>query len=195
MSSHHFVECHKAFQQPEELPEAFAIVRRIALPLIGFETVGVRFSSDYTRSIRAALQEIKPFYWDARRRDGMRSAEELFLFGQILWAREPADAGYTPAELTLRFSNAAIRDRKRLERLAGRQCALASDAKRNRRPSISTKDAAFIRQRDGGRCVECGSDTDLQIDHIIPVALKGSSSRGNLRLLCQLCNQQKGSQI
>ncbi|WP_093146758.1 HNH endonuclease [Saccharopolyspora antimicrobica] len=41
-------------------------------------------------------------------------------------------------------------------------------------------------ERDGGRCVECGTDFEIQYDHVIPVALGGSSTEENLQLLCAL---------
>lgn len=50
-------------------------------------------------------------------------------------------------------------------------------------------------QRDGGKCVECGTGFDLQYDHVIPVALGGSSSAANLQLLCGDCNRKKGATL
>jgi hypothetical protein len=48
-------------------------------------------------------------------------------------------------------------------------------------------------QRDGGRCVECETDFDLQYDHIIPVAMGGATSIPNLQLLCGTCNRRKAA--
>lgn len=44
----------------------------------------------------------------------------------------------------------------------------------------------------GAACVYCGdAESDLEIDHIIPVARGGSSDVGNLTLACRRCNGQK----
>jgi 5-methylcytosine-specific restriction endonuclease McrA len=49
--------------------------------------------------------------------------------------------------------------------------------------------------RDRGRCRACGSTVELQFDHIIPVAMGGSSSPENLQILCGPCNRRKGASI
>jgi len=50
-------------------------------------------------------------------------------------------------------------------------------------------------QRDGGRCVKCGANTNLQYDHDIPFSKGGSNTVENIQLLCQACNLEKGSKI
>ena len=49
------------------------------------------------------------------------------------------------------------------------------------------------KKRRGGRCAACGGDELLQFDHVIPVALGGSSTPENLQLLCAPCNREKGA--
>jgi len=53
----------------------------------------------------------------------------------------------------------------------------------------------FVWQRDKGQCVECGSNENLEFDHIIPVSKGGSNTERNLQLLCEPCNRQKGASI
>jgi 5-methylcytosine-specific restriction endonuclease McrA len=50
-------------------------------------------------------------------------------------------------------------------------------------------------ERDGGRCVECGSNFDLQYDHLLPVALGGATTLENLQLLCADCNRRKSDSL
>ena len=42
-------------------------------------------------------------------------------------------------------------------------------------------------RRDGGRCVNCGSEADLELDMILPISKGGSVSTPNLELRCTSC--------
>ena len=44
-----------------------------------------------------------------------------------------------------------------------------------------------------GACAKCGSSQNLEIDHIIPIFLGGSSEIENLQVLCFSCNRTKGA--
>jgi 5-methylcytosine-specific restriction endonuclease McrA len=50
-------------------------------------------------------------------------------------------------------------------------------------------------ERDGGKCAQCGSNFDLQYDHVLPVALGGATTIDNLQLLCGDCNREKGADV
>jgi HNH endonuclease len=54
---------------------------------------------------------------------------------------------------------------------------------------------AAVWQRDGGRCVQCGADTYLEFDHIIPWSKGGASTLDNVQLLCRRCNLAKSDRI
>ena len=50
-------------------------------------------------------------------------------------------------------------------------------------------------RRDGGKCVKCGSQENLEFDHIIPLSKGGSNTVRNIQLLCQKCNREKSNKI
>ena len=50
-------------------------------------------------------------------------------------------------------------------------------------------------QRDGGQCVRCGSNENLEYDHIVPVSKGGANTVRNIQLLCEPCNRSKGANI
>tara|TARA_B100001123_G_scaffold192735_1_gene219801 strand:- start:327 stop:725 length:399 start_codon:yes stop_codon:yes gene_type:complete len=65
---------------------------------------------------------------------------------------------------------------------------------RKRKPiSQNVKDKVW--NRDGGRCVECGSKEKLEFDHIIPLSKGGASTYRNIQLLCEHCNRSKSDRI
>lgn len=61
--------------------------------------------------------------------------------------------------------------------------------------SIPQHVKAAVWQRDQGRCCECGANSYLEFDHIIPFSLGGASTVDNLQLLCLRCNRAKGARL
>ena len=72
----------------------------------------------------------------------------------------------------------------RQRRPAGRQ---------RRRRVWSDEERRFILDRDGWRCVYCGSTDELEIDHIVPFSRGGACSIDNAQVLCGPCNRSKGA--
>lgn len=62
-----------------------------------------------------------------------------------------------------------------------------------KRKGISPSLRLAVYKADGYRCVHCGSNGDLTVDHIFPVALGGTNDRENLQTLCRPCNSAKGT--
>lgn len=55
---------------------------------------------------------------------------------------------------------------------------------------------AEVWKRDNGKCVNCGSSTNLHFDHIIPYSKGGTSlSVKNIQILCINCNLAKRDKI
>ena len=101
------------------------------------------------------------------------------------------DAGLTTDDVLALVRERQRRARRTLERA---HAALAGETAQRRQPIPRTVRLAVF-ERDGGRCVECGSRALLQFDHVIPVAMGGSNAPGNLQLLCDECNREKGASL
>ena len=52
--------------------------------------------------------------------------------------------------------------------------------------------ASNVFARDGHRCWYCGSEENLTLDHIVPLARGGKSSWKNMITSCYACNHEKG---
>jgi 5-methylcytosine-specific restriction endonuclease McrA len=50
-----------------------------------------------------------------------------------------------------------------------------------------------VLRRDGNRCVYCGSNQNLTLDHVVPRSQGGKDTWGNLVAACQECNTLKGN--
>lgn len=66
---------------------------------------------------------------------------------------------------------------------------------RARRRFISHELRVGVLDRFGWSCCYCGSDQELQIDHIHPIARGGTSETQNLQVLCGPCNRRKGASV
>jgi hypothetical protein len=72
---------------------------------------------------------------------------------------------------------------------------LERPARDDRRIRIPNSLKAAVIVRDGGRCRDCYSAVNLQIDHIVPLCKGGTSEESNLQTLCRRCNRRKWKKL
>jgi 5-methylcytosine-specific restriction endonuclease McrA len=87
------------------------------------------------------------------------------------------------------------RKRLRLQRAHALQAMADQLGERGRRQSLPRAVQEHVWQRDRGQCVACGSNHDLEFDHVIPVKMGGSNTERNIQLLCASCNRRKGATL
>ena len=76
------------------------------------------------------------------------------------------------------------------------ESGFAPDYTLDRRRMIPTEVKIAVWNRDGGKCVVCGSRENLHFDHIIPFSRGGSSlTAENVQLMCAQHNMSKGARI
>jgi hypothetical protein len=77
----------------------------------------------------------------------------------------------------------------------GLRLALGKPRPGGSRKAIPEEVRHAVWRRDEGRCTKCGSQEDLEFDHVIPVSRGGSDTERNLQLLCESCNRKKSATI
>jgi len=163
--------------------EGRSLVGRHYRLVVGAEAIGPSISrrswrrlDDLQATIAVAVGELgERRYWLYRDR--------------IWWERD--DLG--PADVEALADERLEGKRRRLDRAHGLRSGRTATAPS--RPGIPREVRIAVFERDGGRCVECGSRALLQFDHVIPVAMGGSSAASNLQLLCDNCNREKGATL
>jgi len=65
----------------------------------------------------------------------------------------------------------------------------------HQRKTISKDVKKDVWNRDDGKCIQCGSNENLEFDHIIPVSRGGANTFRNIQLLCEECNREKSDNI
>lgn len=60
---------------------------------------------------------------------------------------------------------------------------------------FTAKDWKEIKERQCGKCADCGEKKKLTVDHIKPLSKGGSNYKENIQGLCGNCNSKKGVKI
>jgi hypothetical protein len=115
------------------------------------------------------------------------------LFGEWLFELSPYEMGLEAKKLKLILLETVDKEREKFERLK-RKFSKEKNIEYKREP-IPEEVRILIWRRDGGQCVKCGSQENLEYDHIIPVAKGGSNTARNIQLLCEKCNRGKRDNI
>jgi hypothetical protein len=147
--------------------------------------------------------------WRRRRAEALllaQAQEPVALLEQdarTLWAFRDRfyweDEGLAHEDVAALVAERERRARRRLERAHALMASERADSEGPvavaLRTGISLEIKRRVWERCGGRCVECGSDQLLEFDHVIPLAMGGSSTERNLQLLCAPCNRSKGDSL
>ncbi|HEY2741847.1 MAG TPA: HNH endonuclease signature motif containing protein [Gaiellaceae bacterium] len=116
---------------------------------------------------------------------------------RILWAMDDyfywEDEGLDAEDVKALIHQRERRSQQKVQ--TARSLMRADEAGRPTRVPIPTELRRAVFERDGGRCVECGSNFDLQYDHLLPVAHGGATTLENLQLLCADCNRRKSDSL
>ena len=86
-------------------------------------------------------------------------------------------------------------DKNREDRLKSLEKEYPGLYPKTHRKGIKKEIKDEVWNRDNGECVECGSQKDLEFDHIIPYSKGGADSVKNLQILCRSCNRKKSNKI
>ena len=70
---------------------------------------------------------------------------------------------------------------------------LVRTSRTDKREPISRQTRIAVYSRDNFRCLWCGTDQDLRLDHFVPWSAGGTNDPDNLRTLCNPCNDKRSN--
>lgn len=130
----------------------------------------------------------------------VKFATHLILFNNSFYEVKvsASESEYTKEELAYFIKEKIYKANKKFEQIKKQVQLYEKFETKNeseRREPISEEVRFEVWRRDGGKCVICGSQKNLEFDHIIPFSKGGSSTARNIQLLCQDCNRKKSDKI
>jgi hypothetical protein len=123
----------------------------------------------------------------------MKGQQIQFAFYKGVWYRDTSSLD--PDDLGVLVKAQHEMAAQKIERAKRYLEAAGRTSSRTDREPIPRDVQVFVWQRDQGKCVRCGSNANLEFDHIIPLSKGGANSARNIQLLCQTCNRSKGARI
>ena len=162
----------------------FLTTGRLEIRLEGREFASGRFTLEDFQELKEGQQQW-PF------RVGKIGERTYWYFqDRFYWENDDLNADEVYGLLVTRQQ----RERGRIERAQAMVAMGMQPQDQARRRDIIPDDIKqLVWMRDGGQCVRCGSQAELQFDHVIPVAMGGSSNPENLQILCGPCNRRKSA--
>lgn len=129
--------------------------------------------------------------WDRDREDFMLSYEECNIYSDYISSARKLKLFDVDKihELKLLLKTARSNYQKHLEKIANKPRRDACSFTGN----VNIKDVVF--KMYGKKCLACGSEENISLDHIIPIHKKGTNTIDNLQPLCKSCNSKKGTKI
>jgi len=121
----------------------------------------------------------------------------LFLYKRNIYLVDKYDT-YTEYEIKLMIKEHFYKHNEKFNKLKKEIQLFESvetQIEKSSREPIPEQVRFSVWRRDEGKCVQCGSNKDLEFDHIIPVSKGGSNTERNLQLLCEKCNREKSAKI
>jgi len=159
--------------------------------LIPTESLDGLSNEDIGKMVRGASSEIEFLYAE--------HIANLILQGAYSRAEDEQDYSRVIEQLTPYKERSStivhvlsIIAQKRDNEALKQQHRVQKKAKRNQLAASYNTYFMAIGRRDGFHCSTCKKTSDLQIDHIQPLARGGSNELDNLQLLCGTCNVKKG---
>jgi hypothetical protein len=138
---------------------------------------------DYQHMLNDSINNPIRFIWTGER--------SYWLFqNRWYWDNDDLSADQIYALLVTK----AQREQQRINR-AQTMVAMQQQPQPTLRGAIPDDLKQYVWTRDGARCRRCGSNVELQFDHVIPVAFGGATSAENLQILCGPCNRSKGASV
>ncbi|WP_082104838.1 HNH endonuclease [Demequina maris] len=126
---------------------------------------------------------------------------EIWCEGATYWHfegslyKQTATENLSPTDVRALIDERLSRERARLARARARSEQADTPSSSSARQAIAKEVRHSVWQRDRGRCTECGSNENLEFDHIIPVSMGGANTERNIQLLCEPCNRSKGATL